>query len=168
MSEKNMTLSFVEIIEDDVPEMTRIMTRAFDDDAQKHLGQERGGPEGYDNGDFFRKWLFGYQETVGYKAMDESEVVGGIIVWILDDGQNILGSIFVDPKCQNQGVGSRMWQFIEARYPETISWRLSTPSWATKNHYFYETKCGFQRGEPNPIPGTPDGEFVYRKEMARE
>ncbi|MGD1994471.1 MAG: hypothetical protein PVI59_14855, partial [Anaerolineae bacterium] len=56
-------LVFESITEADVPELTAVMTRAFDDDAQKHLGQERGGPPGYDDGEFFRKWLFGYQES---------------------------------------------------------------------------------------------------------
>jgi hypothetical protein len=37
--------------------------------------------------------------------------------------------------------------------------------WATKNHYFDEAKCGFQRVETDPILGTPEGEFVYRKVM---
>jgi arsenite methyltransferase len=61
-------LVFASIAEEDMPELTRVMTRAFDDDAQKHLGQERRGPPGYDNGDFFRKWLFGYDETDGHSA----------------------------------------------------------------------------------------------------
>ena len=53
MSQLEQSLAFEEITEDDISELTGVMTRAFDDDAQKHLGQERGGPEGYDNGDFF-------------------------------------------------------------------------------------------------------------------
>jgi GNAT superfamily N-acetyltransferase len=167
-----MTLNEVELVfeiatEDDIPELTRVMTRAFDDDSRKHLGQERGGPPGYDNGDFFRQWLFGYDETVGYKVLRAGQVVGGIIVWILPQGHNILGTIFVDPDAQDQGVGTRMWCFVEARYPETKSWRLTTPRWATKNHYFYAAKCGFTRVASDPIIREPHGGFVYRKEMTR-
>jgi GNAT superfamily N-acetyltransferase len=158
-------MTFEEIAEADIPDLTEVMTRAFDDDAQRHLGQEHGGPDGYDNGDFFRKWLFGYAETNGYKVLNQGQIVGGIIVWILPDGHNIIGTVFVDPALQNKGMGTRLWQFIEARYPQTKSWRLSTPSWATKNHYFYETKCGFQRVQSDPIVGSPEGEFVYRKDM---
>jgi GNAT superfamily N-acetyltransferase len=153
------------VTEDDIPELTRVMTRAFDDDAQKHLGQERGGPPGYDTGDFFREWLFGYDETDGYKVLRAGQVIGGIIVWILPDGHNVLGTIFVDPDAQDQGVGARIWQFVEARYPETKSWRLVTPRWATKNHHFYAAKCGFTRVESDPIVGAPEGDFVYRKDM---
>jgi GNAT superfamily N-acetyltransferase len=168
MDESQYILRFEEISEADIPELTRVMTRAFDDDAQKHLGQERGGPEGYDNGDFFRKWLFGYQETDGYKVLREGQLIGGIIVWILPAGQNILGTVFVDPAFQNQGIGAQIWEYIEARYPATKSWRLITPDWAIKNHHFYETKCGFQRVESDSILGAPEGEFVYRKEMRLE
>jgi GNAT superfamily N-acetyltransferase len=164
---KELNLSFEEITEGDIPELTGVMTRAFDDDAQKHLGLERGGPEGYDNGDFFRKWLFGYQQSVGYKVLSGGKVIAGIIVWILEGGHNVLGTIFVDPDYQDCGVGTRLWQFIEATYPETESWRLATPSWATKNHYFYEAKCGFQRVESDPILGTLEGELAYRKEMSQ-
>ena len=163
---EELNLSFETITEDDIPELTGVMTRAFDDDAQKHLGQERGGPEGYDNGDFFRKWLFGYRESVGYKVVGEDKAIGGIIVWILPQGHNVLGTIFVDPDYQDCGVGTRLWAFIEATYPETKSWRLATPDWATKNHYFYEAKCGFQRVESDPILGTLETELAYRKEMS--
>jgi GNAT superfamily N-acetyltransferase len=167
MTPNESELVFETITEADIPELTRVMTRAFDDDAQKHLGQERGGPPGYDTGDFFRQWLFCYNQTDGYKVLRAGQLVGAIIVWILPDGQNVLGTIFVDPDAQDQGVGTRMWQFIEARYPETKSWRLATPRWATKNHHFYAAKCGFARVESDPIIGSPEGELVYRKDMAQ-
>ncbi len=86
-----MELSFAPFIEADIPEMTRIMTRAFDDDTKKHLGKERGGPDGYDNGGFFRKWLFGHKETDGWKVMADGKAVGGIIVWIFPNGKTSSG-----------------------------------------------------------------------------
>ncbi|HEU5102335.1 MAG TPA: GNAT family N-acetyltransferase [Roseiflexaceae bacterium] len=160
-------LVFESITEADIPELMRVMTRAFDDDAQKHLGLERGGPPGYDSGDFFRQWLFGYDETDGYKVLSAGKIIAGVIVWILPEGHNVLGTIFVDPDAQDRGVGARVWQFIEARYPATKSWRLTTPRWATKNHHFYAIKCGFARVESDPIIGSPEGEYVYRKDMLR-
>ncbi|MGB7538991.1 MAG: GNAT family N-acetyltransferase [Anaerolineales bacterium] len=160
-----MDLSFVTFTEADIPELTRVMTRAFDDDSRKHLGVERGGPDGYDNGDFFRKWLFGQSVTEGFKVMAGGAAVGGVIVWILPDGDNILGTIFIDPDFQDHGAGSAAWRFIERKYPQTKSWRLTTPKFAKKNHYFYETKCGFTRVKSDRILGKPDGEYVYRKEI---
>ena len=169
MARKQVELSFEEISEGDVPALTAVMTRAFDDDAQKHLGKERGGPEGYDNGDFFRKWLFPYKESVGYKVVHKGKVVGAMIVWILPGDQNILGTMFVDPEYQDRGIGTQMWQFVEETYPQTKSWRLATPGWAKKNHYFYEVKCGFHRVDSDPLLGElEEGLLAYRKEMKPE
>jgi GNAT superfamily N-acetyltransferase len=162
---RKFALSLQEITEADLAELTEVMTRAFDDDAQKHLGRERGGPPGYDDGEFFRKWLFGYQESVGYKAVTEGRVIGAVIVWVLPDGNNYLGNIFVDPAYQDRGVGTRIWQFIEATYPQARSWTLGTPSWATKNHYFYEHKCGFRYVGTEPGEDGVEEVFMYRKEM---
>ena len=37
-------------LEENIPALTKAMTRAFDHDAQIHLGVEKSGPEGYDDG----------------------------------------------------------------------------------------------------------------------
>jgi hypothetical protein len=155
-----MDLSFEVITEADIPELTRVMTRAFDDDSRKHLGKEKGGPDGYDNGDFFRTWLFGQTVTEGFKVMADGAVIGGFIVWILPTGHNILGTVFIDPDFQDRGVGRETWKFIEEKYPQTKSWRLTTPKFAKKNHFFYEKKCGFTR-----VPGGPADEYQYWKMM---
>lgn len=148
---------FEEIIESDLPALTDVMTRAFDDDAQKHLGIEKGGPDGYDNGDFFRKWLFGYTESMGYKVLLQGKIVGAVIVWVYENGNNCLGNIFIDPRYQDQGLGTLTWEFVEKNYPDTLSWTLGTPCWAKKNHHFYENKCGFTK-----IKEEGDS-FIYRK-----
>lgn len=157
-------LSFEVFTQDDIPEMTGVMTRAFDDDAQRHLGKPRGGPEGYDNGDFFRQWLFQYDVTHGFKVLHQGKAIGGITVWVLPDGHNILGTIFVDPAYQDRGVGSRLWHFVEETYPQTHSWRLATPIWATKNHGFY-AKLGFKHVGRDALPDVPEDCYVYQKDM---
>lgn len=83
------------------------MQRTFDHDAQVHLGEDQGGPDGYDNGDFFRTWLFPYQESHGYKIVLDGEILGGFIVWIFESGENRLGTIFVDPKNKIEGLAHR-------------------------------------------------------------
>ena len=160
---EQLVLTFEEMGEADIPLVTPVMTRAFDDDAQKHLGKERGGPPGYDDGEFFRTWLLPYQESVGYKILAGDVIIGAFIVWILPEGHNILGTIFVDPPYQDIGVGHRAWRFIETQFPETKSWRLATPIWATKNHHFY-TKCGFSQVESDPLIPPEDDSTIYRKE----
>ena len=162
-----MNLTFEEATEKDIPELTKIMTRAFDDDAQKHLGLEKGGPPGYDNGDFFRTWLLPYKESIGYKILFDRNTIGGIIVWILETKENFLGTIFIDPDYQDQGIGTQTWQFIEESYPDTRQWTLETPSWAVKNHHFYEQKCGFKKAgeKEEEFPDFPGTSFVYQKVM---
>ena len=129
-----LTLAFECIQPEDVPELTGVMVRAFDHDAQRTFGVERGGPDGYDNGEFFRKWLFGSENSHGYKILARDRIIGAFIVWIYEDGRNLLGTIFVDPDYQNMGVGTEAWRFIEQTFPDTKSWELSTPSAATKNN----------------------------------
>jgi GNAT superfamily N-acetyltransferase len=144
MSDQRLTLTFPLTVEADIPALTAVMTRAFDDAARKQRGHERGGPPGYDNGDFFRQWLFGSRNSIGYNIVLAGRIVGGAIVWIYPHGHNWLGTIFIDPAYQDQGIATRTWQFLEDRYPATRDWTLETPVWALKNHHFYE-KCGFRR-----------------------
>ncbi|MCP4403671.1 MAG: GNAT family N-acetyltransferase [bacterium] len=162
---KPINLIFQEITENDISELIEVMTRAFDDDTKRHLGEEKGGPEGYDDGEFFRKWLFGYEWTIGYKALTDNKIIGAIIVWIFDSGENYLGAIFVEPDYQNRGVGKQIWDFIESTYPNTKSWQLETPSFAISNHSFYE-KCGFKKVGTKPHEVEMPGEsWAYRKEI---
>ena len=156
-------LVFEEATEADIPELTRVMTRAFDDDSRKHLGVEKGGPEGYDDGEFFRRWLLPVEQSIGYKILLDGQVIGGVIVWTFEHRKNTLGTIFIDPDYQDQGVGSRTWRFIEQTYPDTESWTLGTPSWATKNHHFYEKKCGFNKIREEETPDHPGTTFIYQK-----
>lgn len=165
MEPRELELTFEEITEADLPELTAVMTRAFDDDSQKHLGLERGGPPGYDDGEFFRKWLFGFQETVGYKIVTQGRIIGGLIVWIFEHGENTLGTIFVDPAYQDRGVGQQAWQFITATYPDAKSWQLRTPAYAVKNHHFYEAKLGFTKIREEAFQGPGGKVFIYKKEM---
>jgi GNAT superfamily N-acetyltransferase len=159
-----MDLKYAKITEKDIPDLTQVMTRAFDDDTQKHLGAKKGGPEGYDNGEFFRKWLFPYDESEGYKILLDGQIVGGFIVWVLEDRKNSLGTIFVDPAYQDKGVGTRAWEFIEMTYPDASSWTLGTPSYSTKNHHFYE-KCGFIKVREEEAPEHSGTSFIYQKMM---
>ena len=89
--------------------------------------------------------------------MYDDKIVGAMIVWIFDGGNNRLGVIFIDPLYQDRGLGTQAWRFVETTYPNTHSWTLDTPCWAKKNHYFYEKKCGFQK-----IKEEGDS-FIYRK-----
>ena len=158
-----LSIDHLPIHEDDIPSLTPVMKRAFDNDAKKHLGKDTGGPPGYDDGEFFRTWLLPYPESIGYKILLEGNIIGGIIVWILPERHNILGTIFIGPDFQDRGVGQGVWTFIEKTYPDTLSWRLGTPTWAIKNHHFYQ-KCGFVKVDSDPLIPPEEDTIIYLKE----
>lgn len=61
MKTQEFGLNFEKARESDILKLTDVMTRTFDDDSQRHLGKPKGGPPGYNNGDFFRTWLLPYE-----------------------------------------------------------------------------------------------------------
>jgi len=159
----DIELEFTIAEEKDIPQLTEVMTKAFDDDSQRHLDKPKGGPPGYDNGDFFRTWLLPYKESQGYKILHKGNVIGGLIAWILPSRENRLGVIFVDPMLQNKGVGSRILQFMFETYSDAKSWALETPGFAKSNHKFYEKNGFIKIGEQidKELPG--EVSFKYKK-----
>jgi GNAT superfamily N-acetyltransferase len=136
-------LRFFPLIEDDIKELTPIMKRAFDEDTRIHLSKNEGGPPGYDNGNFLRKWAL-HKHSTSFKVMFNENVIGAVIVWINKDNINFLGTIFIDPDYQNKSIGHKIWNRIEQMYPQTKLWRTETPGFSKRNHVFYVNKCGFK------------------------
>jgi ribosomal protein S18 acetylase RimI-like enzyme len=148
--EDRFMICFEKATEGDIPELMKIMKKAFDDEAIRFKGNpEGGGPPGYDDGSFLMKWGFtgDGQNSSGslYKILVETEkaekLVGAFIVFIGEKdgspGDNTLGTIFVDPEWQDRGIGSQAMQYLLATFPAK-RWVLGTPEWATRNHHFYE------------------------------
>ncbi|MFX0122582.1 MAG: GNAT family N-acetyltransferase [Candidatus Hodarchaeota archaeon] len=158
-----MNLRYEIATEKDIPKLTKVMTRTFDDDTQKYLGKSKGGPEGYDTGEFFQRWMIEEEDSIGYKVILNEKIIGAFIVFIRDNGENVLGTMFIDPDHQNKGIGTRIWQFIEETYTDAKTWALDTPSWATRNHHFYEKKCGFVKVREQPLGDW--SLFIYHKQM---
>lgn len=140
-------LRFEPATENDIPEITRVMVRAFDEDSRRFRGIERGGPPGYDTGDFLRKWM---PAGTAYKVIDSDRIAGCFIVFTDNPeiGENWLGTIFIDPDSQNRGIGTQAMNFIHDSFPAR-AWRLETPDWSTRNHHFYE-KCGYCKVDEHP------------------
>ena len=162
------SLRIVPVEPGDIDALTDVMTRAFDDDAQRHLGVERGGPPGYDTGEFLRR--YGFDPGAGaFQAVLGGEPVGAVIAFPGDDGHHVLGCIFSDPGVQRRGIGSALFRFVEARYPGR-SWTLETPAFAESNHRFYTEKIGLLKVDERDDPGGAGRLFVFRKVtgMARD
>ncbi|MFA7032424.1 MAG: GNAT family N-acetyltransferase [Bacilli bacterium] len=149
---------------EDIEILSPIMKEAFDEDARIHLHTPGGGPEGYDNGDFLRKWFLSLKATA-YVILMEDKPIGGINLFINPNGINYLGCLFIDPACENQGYGTRVWSHVEALFPHTKEWRTETPIFSHRNHNFYINKCGFScvhiTNPKNPL----EGQFQLRKIM---
>lgn len=157
-------LQFQPITEEDIAVLTEIMTRAFDLDTQQFLGQAKGGPTGYDTGEFIRKWAL-ESPTQSYKVLLDKKVIGAVIVWINENNENYLGNLFVDPLLENRGIGLAIWRYIEQKYPNTKKWLTDTPGYSKRNHHFYVNKCGFKIVKiVNPM-NREDGMYVLEKEM---
>ena len=119
------------------------MTRAFDDDTKRHIGDEKGGPDGYDNGEFIKKWALN-SPSQSFKILINDRIIGSVILWINEDGKNFLDNIFIDPILHNKGIGLKVWKYIESQYPNTKKWMTETPGFSKRNHNFYVNKCGFK------------------------
>ena len=156
---------FEKLQEKDIDELTKVMTRAFDEDLRIHLGEEKGGPEGYDNGNFLRKWGL-HPNATSYKISRQGEVIAGLILWINPKTRvNFLGTIFVDPKFQNQGYGRKIWEFVEQEYPDTVKWGTETPAFSRRNHNFYVNKLGFHVIKIENPKDIREGSFIMEKKF---
>jgi hypothetical protein len=152
------------LTENDIGPLTEIMTRAFDHDTKIHLGEERGGPDGYDDGRFLMKW--GLQSpTESFKVLLNGTLIGGVIVWIRKDGKNYLGTIFVDPLFQGRGIGTRIWGLIESMYPDAMSWTTDTPTFSKRNHHFYVHKLGFEVTRIKDPGKQKEEAYIFEKKM---
>lgn len=137
-------LVFEKFTEDDVEKLSDIFKRAFIEDSRIHLGEENiSGPPGYEDGGFLRQWYL-HDGVTAFKISKEGRLIGGIALWINENKINFLGNIFLDSDCQEKGLGTLIWRFVEHKYPETVKWQTETPGWSTRNHVFYVNKCGFK------------------------
>jgi GNAT superfamily N-acetyltransferase len=156
-------LVFQPLQEENIDELTMIMTGAFDEDSRIHLNKDKGGPEGYDNGAFLRKWGLDKNATA-YQISMGGKMIAGLILWINTRTKvNSLGCIFVDTELQNKGIGRRIWEFVEKEYPDTKKWCTETPGFSRRNHNFYVNKLGFHVvGIMNPMDAM-ESSFVLEK-----
>ena len=145
----------------DAPALAEVQTRTFDDDSRRFAGQPCGGPPGYNSAAWQIDML--RRATAYYKILSDDQIIGGIIVFNLKPGHYELGRIYLDPAFQDRGIGQQAIRFIEQAHPDAVRWTLGTPSWAARNHHFYE-KVGYVKTRE-----VQDGdmiEFRYEKRIA--
>ncbi len=151
---------------DDAQTLCDLMTKTFDDDAQRWFGIPQGGPPRYDELSYHQELVEGRAWSdphVYHKIIFEDRIVGGLVVFPNDSsGRYCLGSIYIDPDYQDRHLGSEVMRLIEETYPHARKWVLDTPSCCTRNHHFYEKHGYVKVGEGGP---KEDSFFMYEKVM---
>ena len=150
-------VEFEEATPEDTKTLARASKRAFEYDI--HYGApEVGGPPGYKSDRWQRKMM---QIGHYYKIMVDGQIIGRFIIFEKKDGHYELGRIFVEPACQNGGVGAQAIRFMEAEFSTAKKWTLDTPRWAVRNRHFYQ-KMGYLQVEGE------NSDFVsYEKQMVK-
>lgn len=157
-----MDIRFKKLYDTDIDNLTVIMERAFDYDTEIHLGKAKGGPEGYDDGSFLRKWALN-ERASSFCIYLEETLIGAVILWINNDNNNYLGNLFIDVKYESKGIGTKVWNEIEKMYPKTKIWYTDTPIFSHRNHNFYVNKCGFHIIEIKKPKDLSEGSYVLQK-----
>jgi GNAT superfamily N-acetyltransferase len=122
----------------DAEQLARVSERAFHSDI--HCGAPGvGGPPGYKSADWQKRMMRAGQY---YRITLDGQIVGGFIIFPKEPRCYELGRIFVDPDVQNQGIGTRAFEYIWRTYPLAKKWALGTPEWNVRTRHFY-AKVGF-------------------------
>lgn len=100
-----------------------------------------------------------------FKIVKDNKMVGGVIVFKNNNVTYTLGSIFIDPAFQNQGIGQQIILKIEGKFPNAKKWVLDTPYLSFRNHYFYEKMGYVKTGEEFPDKKNDFKLFLYEKTM---
>ena len=157
-----MNIKFKRMTEKDIENLIPIMKAAFDYDTKLHLGKEAGGPAGYDDGTFLRRWALD-KEATSYCIYLNERLIGGVVLWIKENKENYLGNLFIDINYENKGIGTKVWNEIEAMYPNTRVWNTETPIFSSRNHNFYVNKCGFHIVKIENPKDLEEGSFILQK-----
>jgi ribosomal protein S18 acetylase RimI-like enzyme len=145
--------------ERDAQVLAEISRRAFEHDVN-YGAPGPCGPPGYDSADWQRQVM---REGHLFKILEEDRVIGGFVLFRLEDGNVEFGRAFLEPDCQNRGIGGELLRFAESVFPQTRRIVLDTPDWNLRTQHFYE-KAGYVRiGEIDTGEGFPL--FQYEKRV---
>lgn len=141
-----------------------IMIKAFDEDTKMFLGEETGGPRGYDDGSLIRKLAIAMDHS-SYTILLGDRLIGAAVVKLMKEGTGWLELLFIDPAVGSRGLGVQVWRFIVQTFPQVTRWRVETPGYSKRNHYFYMEKCGFTLVEKRNSHIPADESYILEKRL---
>lgn len=149
-------INFELVKEKDLEIVKNIAIKAFQDDLKKYGSM----PPGIESINWHVDKL---NDGNYYKIISDSQIVGAMKIYDKGNGHFHLGSLFIDPLLQNQGIGSETMNYIFKTFNQWSKWTLDTPYKNYRNHYFYE-KHGFKKiQEFKPEPNNPFTLYLYEK-----
>ena len=83
------------------------------------------------------------------KALIDETIVGSVRAY-LKDKTCYIGRLLVHPKFQNKGIGRKLMNEIENKYPEASKFELFTGNESAKNQYLYKS-LGYKEFKSEPI-----------------
>ena len=135
-------ITFRRFTANDVEPCTVIMKEAFDEDSML-FRKVPGGPLGYDDGSFLRKFAV-ESGADSFCIYVDGQLAGAIIIFHnAEKKENFLGCIFLSTSLRGKGIGCAVWKEVEKMYPDVKVWRTETPLCSQRNLNFYINKLGF-------------------------
>ena len=143
----------------DAETLTVVSRRAFEHDVN-YGSPGVSGPPGYDSPAWQRQMMV---RGRFFKVLEADRVVGGLVLFPLEDGTVEVGRAFLEPEAQNKGIGSELLAFAECIFPKARRFVLDTPSWNLRTQHFYEKAGYIKIGELDTAEGF--SLFQYEKRV---
>ncbi|OWA33443.1 hypothetical protein B9G55_22525 [Saccharibacillus sp. O16] len=139
------TVTLAPVRSEDLGTLRQIAIAAFAEDLKRYGVM----PEGIETS----AWHEQGADDGSYLAIfADGQLVGGARVFDLGEGSFRIGSLFVAPARQGQGIGANALSAIEAAYPQARRWSLDTPAGSERNQRFYSHAGYVKVGESHPDP----------------
>lgn len=84
-----------------------------------------------------------FQDHIYLKAVVDGRIIGSVRGNVLDSESVYIGRLIVHPDYQNQGIGTKLIEYLEVSYPDFNRFELVTGYKSRRNIYFYQ-KMGYK------------------------
>ncbi len=119
--------------------LLNIQKEAFQADLKKY--KDYDSSPAAESLDFFK---YRINNSLHYTLYMDGKIAGGICLVKITDTHYRLFRIFLSPKFQNKGLGTKILSKMEKQFTKVEKWSLDTPKDNERNRHFYE-KFGYQK-----------------------